>query len=261
MKSLRKIVSGAFKGPRTLITDRLFPHFFASLDYKRDRRLPPLNRQSGRAAIVERIINECAIQQIVETGTYRGASTAWFAGFGLPVFTVEKNPRFAQLIRLIFADNPLVHPFEMDSVAFLDRLSKDDRTTQPTTLFYLDAHWGKHLPLSAEIQIVARSFPDAVVVIDDFEVPDDPDYRFDDFGRGKRLDVDYVKRAGVAGLKAFFPVLRGIDEDGARRGCIVLTRNSALAERLQKIPLLRPYPLDGRGANDQAGAVAATSAT
>jgi predicted O-methyltransferase YrrM len=241
MAKVRKVISGALKGPRQIVTDRLFPKFFAALDHRGSRNIPALNNQIGRTAIMEGIIRTCGIEQIVETGTYRGASTAWFAEFGVPVHTVEANARFAHLARLRFASNARVHPVEMDSVAFLDRIAQDSGLTGKVTLFYLDAHWKKRLPLGEEIQIVARAFPKAIIAIDDFEVADDPAYGFDNYGPGKRLDLDYVRRTGAVGLKAFFPVLRGAEETGARRGCVVLTRNPELADRLRKVSLLRSY--------------------
>jgi predicted O-methyltransferase YrrM len=243
MGKVRKVISGAFKGPRQIVTDRLFPKFFAGLDHRGSRAVPALNNQVGRKAIMEGIIKTCGIELIVETGTYRGASTAWFAEFGLPVHTVETNARFAHLARLRFASSPLVHPVEMDSVAFLERIAMDHSLTGKVTLFYLDAHWEKRLPLGEEIQIVARAFPRAVIAIDDFEVADDPAYGFDNYGPGKRLDLDYVRRTGVEGLEAFFPVLRGTEETGAGRGCLVLTRDKTMAGKLGKIGVLRPYPL------------------
>jgi predicted O-methyltransferase YrrM len=254
MARIRKIVSGVFKGPRTLVTDRLFPHLFAALDHRHGkRRTQAFNGQKGRTAIMAAIVHTCGIEQVVETGTYRGASTAWFAKTGAPVSTVEKNRRFAHLARLQFADKPSIHPVEMDSVAFLQTLADKAEMTAKVTLFYLDAHWERRLPLGEEIRTVAGSFPAAVMVVDDFRVEDDPDYGFDDYGPGKRLDLDYVRATGVDGLHAFFPVLRGKDESGAKRGCVVLTSNKALADKLGQISLLRPYPLaqgDARGSVD-----------
>ncbi len=250
---MARFFSKLFRGPRRLVTDRLFPKFFAALDHRRGGRpVAPLNGQSGRRAIVERIVRDCAIRQFVETGTYRGSTTRWFSGFGLPVYTVEANARFAHFARLSFAGEPLVHTAEMDSAAFLERLAGDPAVTGRTTLFYLDAHWGRRLPLGEEIRTVCRAFPDAVMVIDDFEVADDSDYGFDNYGPGKRLDLDYVRRTGVAGLRAFFPALPGRDEDLPRRGCVVLTTNGALAEKLGRIELLRPFPLEAARVPPQA---------
>ena len=222
----------------------LAPHYFG----RRDARLgvpnlPPLNGQSGRQAIVEGIIKTCAIEQIIETGTYHGVSTAWFRKFGLPIHSVEANPRFAEFARRIFAAEPLIRLAEMDSAEFLEALGRHDMVTSKRTFFYLDAHWGKHLPLGQEIRVVAGAFPEAVMLVDDFCVEDDPDYTFDDYGHGMRLDLDYVRKANMPGLKAFYPSLRGADETGNRRGCVALTTSVGLAEILGQLPLLRAYPL------------------
>ena len=79
---------------------------------------------------------------------------------------------------------------------FSSELASAPEYTGTVTLFYLDAHWGKRLPLADEMRVVAGAFPRCVIAIDDFMVPDDPGYAFDDYGPGKRLDLDYVKRSG-----------------------------------------------------------------
>ena len=241
---LNKIASGVFRGPRRLITDRIFARQFGARDFAKGN-LPsaPFDGQRGRRAAAESVIKTCGTEQIVETGTYRGTTTEWFASFGLPVYSVEANPRFAEFCRLRLADKPHVHLAEMDSAAFLKLMAVDPALTQPVTLFYLDAHWGPRLPLGEEISTIAGAFDAPIILIDDFKVPDDPDYGFDDYGLNKRLDIDYVRRTGVSGLSAFFPVMPGSDEDLPRRGFVVLTTNAALAGTLGRNALLRPYRL------------------
>jgi hypothetical protein len=56
-----------------------------------------------------------------------------------------------------------------------------------TILFYLDAHWNDDLPLEEELELIFSVHPHAVVMIDDFQVPDDPGYQFDEYGPGKAL--------------------------------------------------------------------------
>jgi predicted O-methyltransferase YrrM len=232
-----------FHSIHRIIADRLFPDFFAAREARRlVEPAAPLNGQGGRRAIVERIVRDCAIQQFIETGTFRGGTTRWFAQFGIPVYTVEANPRLARFAQIVLADMPLVQIAEMDSVAFLNRLSADPAITAQTTLFYLDAHWERRLPLGDEIVIVTRYFPKAIMIVDDFQVPDDPDYTFDNFGPGKRLDLEYVRHTGVADLEIFFPALPGMEEDPPRRGCVVMTTDVPMAKILRSIDLLRPFP-------------------
>lgn len=244
MSRFTKIMSGVFRGPRRLVTDRLFPRYFAERDHAAGKPPgPPLNGQSGRMAIMEAIVAACSIERIVETGTFQGSTTAWMARFGLPIRTVEANARFAHFARARLANERLIQLSEMDSAAFVAGLARDKSTTAPRTLFYLDAHWGRRLPLAEEIRTIAGAFHAPVIVIDDFEVPDDPDYGFDNYGPGKKLDLDYVRGTGMQGLAAFFPMLRGREETGTRRGCIALTTTPAMAERLRGVPLLRQYPI------------------
>jgi hypothetical protein len=53
--------------------------------------------------------------------------------------------------------------------------------------FHLDAHWEGDLPLQEEIEIILGRFPNFLIMIDDFRVPGDSGYGFDDYGRGKML--------------------------------------------------------------------------
>jgi hypothetical protein len=59
-------------------------------------------------------------------------------------------------------------------------------------------------------------------MIDDFCVPDS-EYGFDDYGPGKRLELDYIQAILARhGTSAFFPKATASEETGSRRGCIVL---------------------------------------
>src|SRR5581483_11607057 len=89
-------------------------------------------------------------------------------------------------------------------------------------LFYLDAHWDKQdLPLLEELRLIFERSPRAVVLIDDFEVWDDPGYSFDDYGAGRRLTLDYLAPLAAFAPRCFFP-LGAAGETGGRRGCVVL---------------------------------------
>jgi len=74
----------------------------------------------------------------------------------------------------------------LDSREFIQRL---DVPRQARTFFYLDAHWEESLPPREELDLIIREFKQFVVMIDDFEIPNDPGYGFDDYGPGKRLSL------------------------------------------------------------------------
>src|SRR4051812_21713398 len=55
----------------------------------------PLNGQHRRCELVRSIARSVDFDVVLETGTYRGTSTEFFASvFGVPVHTVEANPRY-----------------------------------------------------------------------------------------------------------------------------------------------------------------------
>ena len=227
------------RGIRGFVEHRLAPRWFAGRYFRagHERGLP-LNGQAGREALIRHIITSCSIELIVETGTYMGATAEWFAGFRLPVHTVEISPLFAEFSRLRLRDKSNVVPVREYSIAFLRNLAKT--MSDRRALFYLDAHWKKHLPLAGELMASLGHFRVSVAIVDDFAVPDDPGYGFDDYGVGKRLDIAYVRTsAPLPRVRVFYPALRSGEETGARRGSVVLTCNDELAPILASLPELR----------------------
>src|SRR5262249_15783341 len=106
--------------------------------------------------------------------------------------------------------------------------------------FYLDAHWSENLPLSDEIKIIFSSISRAIVMVDDFQVPDDVGYGYDDYGNGKALTGAYIAPQVVKyGLREFYPATPSALETGQRRGCVVLARDQSITEALSGISLLR----------------------
>jgi hypothetical protein len=201
----------------------------------------PMNSQSARCALTRQIIKDCKIARIIETGTLFGTTTEFFAAFGLPVVTVEINPAYAAQSRERLKPLKNVQLREMDSISAMRELAHDRSDHSVPTFFYLDAHWEKHLPFRYEAELAISNFPKAVLMIDDFKVADDPGYGFDDYGPGKRLDLDYLLTANLPKLAVYFPSTASHHEDGARRGCIVATANPEIAAILDRMALLRRW--------------------
>ncbi len=204
-------------------------------------RPQPFNLQEVRREMVERLVPLCGIVRFVETGTYVGNTTQYFAKFNLPVITAESNPVHIEIAaeRLRPLQNVQLRAY--DSVRALRELAQEPIDHAAPTLFYLDAHWQEHLPLRDELEIALGQFANAVVLIDDFQVPDDPGYGFDSYGPGKTLNLEYLLTAKTPPLAIYFPSAPSQRETGVKRGCAVVTASSALAVILDRLELLRRW--------------------
>jgi hypothetical protein len=217
----------------------------------------PFNGQTARQALFVDIVTNTQPQAIVETGTFLGDTTELMSQTGLPVFTFELNPRNFGYVRARFWRKPNVKLLHGDSRTGLRRLFDGDlRSLSTSTLFfYLDAHWNDDLPLAEEIDIIFSRCPRAVVMIDDFEVPSDGGYGYDDYGPGKALVLGYIRSAILAHqLQVFYPstpsaadypstpsAAAGLARAGMlRRGCVVLVKEACHGAVLASISLLRP---------------------
>lgn len=222
-----------------------------ALDYhfgriKKDRWGGAFNGQSNRRAIFDAIVGRQAPSLIVETGTYRGTTTEALAQSGASVLTIEgqgRNYGFARarLRRLSNVKIELGDSRERLRILF----EKMNGGVRPGSIFaYLDAHWDADLPLRDELEIIFNWDSDAIVMIDDFCVPDDAGYGYDHYGPGAVLDTEYlaptIRRFDLLSL---YPRLPSKQETGARRGCVVLT-SSRWKDELLSSGLLREIESD-----------------
>ena len=184
--------------------DLMRPSYFAD---------PPLNGQRERQRIVREMDRAIDFDEVVETGTFRGATALFFSNLlGCRVHSVELLQRYYGFAKRRCASDPNVRLTHGDSREFLRRLAPE--IDDHTTLFYLDAHWGADVPRFEELEIVACR-ERAVVMIDDFQVPGDPGYGFTHYG-GTPLNLDYLPE--LPGWTRFFPAAPSSEETGATRG-------------------------------------------
>jgi hypothetical protein len=169
------------------------------------------------------------------------------AAFQLPIFTCESSEEHYGFAQARLAALPNVAITLGDSREFLRKILAGPllEASQQGVLFYLDAHWGLDLPLAAEVDLIFGACTKATVLIDDFQVPDDPGYRFDTYGPGLTLDACYIDAAvRMHRLRRFYPSTPSLAETGMRRGCVVLSKDDALIEALRGICHLRSLPSD-----------------
>ena len=203
----------------------------------------PLNGQAGRVELCRQIFASLRPAAIVETGTYRGTTTEFFAEFGVPVHTAEAAPRYHAFAERRFRSaRDRVHVVLADSRVFLRQLAADPSFPKDGVFFYLDAHWYSDLPLAEEIGIIFDSWKRSVIVIDDFQVLGDS-YFYDDYGPGAAFNAEYLDAIGRSDMFRFYPSLRADKETGLRRGCIVLCNDPDTQDRLMELKSLRPTSL------------------
>ena len=202
----------------------------------------PFNGQSQRRHIFEAILALLRPSAIIETGTYLGTTTEFMAQAGVPVYTIEANRRNYGFSLARLRRKPNVMLRLGDSRGELRALFEGPlRCESDEVLFaYLDAHWNAELPLAEELEIIFSRCPAAIVMVDDFQVPFDPGYGYDDYGPRKALIVSYIAPAvSRHQLHTFYPSTPSVTESGLRRGCVVLAKESVHGEALASIPLLR----------------------
>src|SRR5690242_9304975 len=139
----------------THITKRMPPTMAGRVDRYRPSLAAswggPLNGQQRRRETVREIARAVDFDRVIETGTYRGTSTEFFAAvFGIPVETVEGDPRFFTYSQKRFAHDEQIRIVLGDSRSFLRELGKVPGSPDETVFIYLDAHWKDDLPLAEE---------------------------------------------------------------------------------------------------------------
>ena len=201
------------------------------------------NDQERRTELMFELVEAFDPQVIVETGTYQGATTEWFADNSkAKIITVESSEWFFSYADYRLSQIPQIELIFGDSVSALQDLSAKPDLSARKTLFYLDAHWNDYLPLADEIDLILANWSDFIIVIDDFEVDDDDGYTFDDYGPGKRLDKSLIPAKFRHQLFAYYPTAKSSDETSHKRGVIILATQRH-KDLLDELTLLRPTSL------------------
>jgi hypothetical protein len=200
------------------------------------------NGQVFRKRMFGDILSAAPLEAIAETGTCLGDTTAYMAVTSqLPVHTCDLNPRFHAIAKTRLSDFDDIHLNLVDSRRFL-RESARGPLADKFTFFYLDAHWYDDLPLPQEIDIIASEWNQFIVMVDDFQVPFDTGYRYDDYGKEKALTMNMLRPLlRQHSLVPFFPAIAADQETGAKRGSVVITRRGENADILAEVPSLRMW--------------------
>jgi predicted nucleic acid-binding Zn-ribbon protein len=127
---------------------------------------------------------------------------------------------------------------QVDSRRFLRELLDTNLLPAGPTFFYLDAHWQDDLPLWEEIDLIFSRHPAPVIMVDDFRVPADTGFAYDDYGKGKCLSVSDLHASVSVRPSLFFPNQGSTRETGAQRGCVVLAQGDIARAIANDVPML-----------------------
>lgn len=131
---------------------------------------------------------------IVETGTYLGlGSTLFFAKNNpdLKIYTCEINKKYYLEAKKNLRKFKNVYLYHKDSRKFLKFLiEKNVLGERP--LIFLDSHWENDFPLGEEVKIISEKIASCVILIDDFKIPKDSRFRFDDYGEMKQPSLEII---------------------------------------------------------------------
>jgi hypothetical protein len=131
-----------------------------------------------------------------------------------------------------------IHLELSESSNYLRKLA-DGMLPHKNLFFYLDAHWYESLPLAEEIDIIAGNWKNFVLMIDDFKVPNDDGYIYDDYGRGNVLALETIEKLiAKYDLTPFFPASPSSMETGHKRGCVVLSTSGKLKDKISQLDSL-----------------------
>jgi len=196
------------------------------------------NGQLRRDAVIESLLESFPFDLVIEAGTYRGTTTQRLREMtAVPIITIELSKRYHEYARRRLSALPDVMVIRGDSALQIRRAATSGSHDGLDKVFaYLDAHWGPNLPTRYELLELLSGWETVCAVIDDFKVPGDTGYGYDDYGPGLVVDQTLLAGLPLAGVALFFPSIPSVDETGYRRGWAVLARGRGLVEHLQGTP-------------------------
>lgn len=170
----------------------------------------PFNGNPEFNEICTDYIRGFGIDTIIETGTYLGRTTEFFAKCPgvVTVHSIESNPEYLEKAKTNLVGTTAAATGNLtlhggDSAVILPEiLAEVAAAPNPRILFYLDAHWERACPLLAELAAIAANpatHNNCLIIIDDFRIPHRPDIPHDTY-QGNPLDMNYVREALLAAL-------------------------------------------------------------
>jgi hypothetical protein len=175
-------------------TEEFATHFFYEEFVPEQVTSCPFNCASELSTFFAYVRDEYNIRTVVETGTFKGNTTAFFGSCFDTVHTIEIAPIFYEESSAYLKSFANVHCHFGSSPDVLNEILPS-MSNEPV-LFYLDAHWYEDWPLLNELAEISKTHKDnCIIVIDDFKVPGRKDIPYDTHGVNGiyEYSFEYVK--------------------------------------------------------------------
>lgn len=119
------------------------------------------------------------VDVVIETGTYRGATTKHFSKWCKDVYTIEvKEENFNEAKKTLAGTKVKMYLGSSEKV--LDTICP--KVKGKKVFMLLDAHWLEYNPLLDELAVIAKHGLKPIIAIHDFKVPGKPELEFDSYG-------------------------------------------------------------------------------
>lgn len=144
----------------------------------------PFNGDPAVEREVTHLITKLKVSAVVETGTFRGATTEYFAKMPSvhEVYTIESDKAQFEFAKKRLAPYKRICCVQGDSPQVLKISILQHVKERGPVCFYLDANGNGPWPLVDELKAIAEVLADqAILVIDDFQVPG-KNFEFGTFG-------------------------------------------------------------------------------
>jgi len=180
----------------------------------------PFNNDFHLQEMMSKFIDECHPDIFIETGTYEGDTTKFFATYDKPVYTTEICKELYDISCNNLKEYKNITALFGDSTPNLISVMPKNKEK---VLFFLDSHGVNDRSLDRELELIAESNITPFITIHDFYVPDTTlgydthdgqIYAFETF---KPLFDKIYKQ--FKGYKYFYNDDSAV---GSRRGCIFI---------------------------------------
>ena len=183
----------------------------------------PMNGQKNRLRTSYLLAGILRPTHAIETGTYLGTTTQYLTSMvTYKTYSIEVNQKYLDIAKKRLSSEVETKAVELilgnSKIEMLNILNKLD-PNKHRVLVYLDAHWSDYVPLKEEIQSLLDWGGVFIAIIDDFMIPLDPGYGYDQY-LNYRIDASQVPFSEK--LSIWVPSEPSTSESGSKRGTAYL---------------------------------------